>query len=332
MKPKAVLISDIHYNVNTLPLADASLLQAIYKANALDVPLIVAGDAHDSKANLRGECVNAIITTISKCNHVPYVIIGNHSRINEKSHEHSLNFLEKYAHIVNVPTRALGMHLIPYQYDLAALRRYLINLPKHSTLIMHQGIKGAHAGEYIQDKTAINKQDVLGHRVISGHYHNRQDIELGDDGLWTYIGNPYTLGFGEANDPDKGYLVLMQDNTVSFQPTNLRKHIIINVDLNKDIKPLQVRPEDLVWIKVLGTKKLHTLFPKDKVADMLGLTGMAFKYDLIVTDVKPLVTFNSVNQTSDAVFDSMIDSISDATNDKKSTLKTMWRGVLSDTE
>ena len=50
--PIAVLISDIHYNINTLPVADAALRQAIAKANELDVVLIVTGDLHDTKANL----------------------------------------------------------------------------------------------------------------------------------------------------------------------------------------------------------------------------------------------------------------------------------------
>lgn len=65
-KPEAVLISDIHYNIQTLPLADAAVNMAITKANQLGVPLIVCGDLHDTKANLRGECVNAMLETFSR--------------------------------------------------------------------------------------------------------------------------------------------------------------------------------------------------------------------------------------------------------------------------
>ena len=44
MKSKAVIINDIHYNLKTLPLADAALRQSINKANELKIPLIIAGD------------------------------------------------------------------------------------------------------------------------------------------------------------------------------------------------------------------------------------------------------------------------------------------------
>ena len=64
--PVAILISDVHYNINTLKLADAAMQMAIDEANKLSVPLIVAGDLHDTKANLRGECVNAMLSTFSK--------------------------------------------------------------------------------------------------------------------------------------------------------------------------------------------------------------------------------------------------------------------------
>ena len=62
--PTAVLISDVHYSLQTLPLADKVMRMAIDKANSLGVPLIVAGDLHDTKANMRAECVNAMIRDI----------------------------------------------------------------------------------------------------------------------------------------------------------------------------------------------------------------------------------------------------------------------------
>ena len=76
--PRAVLISDVHYNLQTLPLADAAMRQAIQKANELQVPLIVAGDLHDTKANLRGECINAMLETFNTCEQDIYFLIGNH--------------------------------------------------------------------------------------------------------------------------------------------------------------------------------------------------------------------------------------------------------------
>src|ERR1700722_9570126 len=101
-KPIAVLISDVHYNLQTLPLADAAMRQAVFKANTLDVPLIVAGDLHDTKANLRGECIKAMLNTLSLTKHRAHILIGNHDKINEKSPltENSLHFLDGLCELV----------------------------------------------------------------------------------------------------------------------------------------------------------------------------------------------------------------------------------------
>jgi DNA repair exonuclease SbcCD nuclease subunit len=99
-KPIAVLISDVHYNVQTLELADKAVRLAINKANELQVPLIVAGDLHDTKANMRAECVNAMIETFKNTDTSTFIIVGNHDKINEKSDKNALNFLNKYAYIV----------------------------------------------------------------------------------------------------------------------------------------------------------------------------------------------------------------------------------------
>jgi hypothetical protein len=42
--PIAVIISDVHYNINTLEVADKAMRMAINRANILNIPLIVAGD------------------------------------------------------------------------------------------------------------------------------------------------------------------------------------------------------------------------------------------------------------------------------------------------
>src|SRR5882757_6401470 len=96
-RPTAVLISDVHYNVHTLKLADAAVRMAVAKANELNVPLIVAGDLHDTKANVRGEWINGMRDTFKLVTKVVgwngedikrvYILRGNHDAINEKSAE-----------------------------------------------------------------------------------------------------------------------------------------------------------------------------------------------------------------------------------------------------
>lgn len=343
MKPKAVIISDIHYSLQTLELADAALKQAVAKANELGVPLIIAGDLHDTKANLRAECVNAIRATLSDmCREEPehhdneishartYILVGNHDKINEKSEEHALNFLKDLAVIVEKPqftndVYLLGdsLYLIPYHHDLIKLRAYLKKIPSEAYIVMHQGILGSEAGHYIQDPTALRLGDVYRHTVISGHYHRRQTIKTGKGKTFSYVGNPYTLNFGEANNPEKGYQILNDDGTLTFVPTNLRKHVVIEGQYFRGELVLQdkvVTPQDLVWIKITGHKAwLHTITRKE-VEEYIGFTN--FRLDFIAND-ETIELGDRSNQTQSEILDGLIDALPDEVS--KESLKALWR-------
>lgn len=347
------MISDIHYDLNTLTLADTAMRQAISKANYLKVPLIVAGDLHNTKANLRAECVNAMLETFKLCETHCYILRGNHDQINEKSEEHSLNFLKRpntlndyndehfpsievvekphfYNELGSINGRSI--HLIPYYHDVEELRQYLkIRVDKGSTIIMHQGIEDSHSGEYIQDKSALSHEDVKDYRVISGHYHRRQTIDTGDGSTFQYIGNPFTLNFGEVSDPEKGFQILMSDGLLEFVPTKLRKHIVINVEYVKHSNMYQItgkvplediRSEDIVWVKVSGTKEHLITLDKPKVSKILGLDN--FRLDFIPLDTDTTAE-ESRDLTQDQTLDSLIDSLTNTSDERKANLKELWR-------
>lgn len=323
--PIAVLIADVHYNIQTLPLADAAMRQAIAKANELNVPLIVAGDLHDTKANMRAECMNAMIETFKLCDKKSYIIVGNHDRVNEKSYEHSLNFLAPYAIVINsaLALDNLKLCLISYQSNPNDLLYMMRRERKGHMFIVHQGIVGSDSGEYIQDKSAITAEDVADFRVISGHYHKRQDIKCGRPrqgalGLFSYIGNPYTLAFGEANDPPKGFQILMDDGLLEFVPTNLRKHVIIDIDLNGPQKAAGYNRGDLVWVKVKGTKEQLMNVTKKSLN-----IAESFRLDLIPTDTTTEAPAKT--QTNGELLDSLIDSLSNTSDDRKDRLKKLWK-------
>jgi len=185
-------------------------------------------------------------------------------------------------------------------------------------LIMHQGITGSNSGEYIQDKSAITKDDVAGMRVISGHYHARQTIELPDGGKWDYIGNPYTTNFGEANDPPKGFQILMDDGSLEFVPTNLRKHVVMELDLSR-YEQFVNNPnfgDDLVWLKVKGTKEQLANFKKP----------FDCRLDLIPLDTVTQASAQNLTQTE--LLDQLIDSLTNTSDESKARLKQTWKDLV----
>ncbi len=338
-RPVAVLISDVHYNIKNLALADGAMRQAIDKAVELGVQLIVAGDLHDTKATLRGECVNAMIATFKYAERtgLAHVLVGNHCKINEKSDEHSLEFLKSYAYVIDSPECIMGRHYIPYQHDAAEFERILSDIPKGSTVICHQGVTGAESGEYTYDKSAVDKNILKDHRVISGHYHRAQDIKCGPPrkgavGLTSYIGTPYTVTFAEANDGPKGFQILYSDGLLEQVPTNLRKHVIMQYLLDPAgtviSRSAKTEPGDLLWVKVTGSALELDKLSKDDIKSALSLDNTSFKLDKIPNDTPQLQAKEVEHKTTWEIMDNLIEG-SGETVEKQSELKDLLRKVMT---
>lgn len=326
MSKIAVLISDIHFNINNLGLASKSLEAALTKAEELQVPLIIAGDLNDTKAIIRAEVANALITILSKARVQVYILEGNHDKINEKGIGHGLNYLAPYSHIIDAPQHLVpSLLLIPYYSDADQLLAYLKTIRSTVTMIMHQGFRGAFLGDYVQDKTSIEVSAVERHRVFSGHYHRHQTL-----GTVTYIGSPYTITFGEANDGPKGFLSISADGSFERHILTLRRHVIIS--LNTDdldgpkIWPISLSPEDLLWLKISGPKSELDKLSKQEIADKyVGHSN--FKLEKIPNESEKLE--KETKQLTDVqIFDSLIDSLSD-TDEHKAALKALWRDLVS---
>lgn len=335
-KARCVISGDIHYDLSTLRFADTVTRQAIALANKLHVPFVANGDTTDKKASLRAECVNAMIETFKTAKVRPYINIGNHCMLNSKGGGHALNFLAPYATIIAAPrfVSELDSHVIPYNDDIADLRRYLAGIPKGSQVILHQGLKSGNAGHYIQDNSALDTDDLKHFRSILSHYHTRQDIKCGrlrdgNVGLASFIGNAYTLSFGEANDPEKGFQVLMDDGSLEFIPTSLRKHVIIACSAGALPLTSLAKSDDLVWVKLSGTRS--ELAAVDKKALGLKLLGHSnYKLDKIPTDA-PKSTYKKPQDVtrSPETLDGIIDE-SNESDAQKAALKALWREALDE--
>lgn len=340
-KPKAVIISDTHYSLNTREIADKAWRMAVDKAAELGVPLIDAGDLTNDKSHLNATVVNTLIETIlyatSKQVEV-YLLVGNHSLVNEKGKEHALNFLRPYANVIESfdHVERLGLWFIPYQSSTENLIDLLDSIPEGSTIIMHQGVDKAWGGHYVHDKTAAPSEWFQHYRVVSGHYHRKQDIECGPIrdgkvGLFSYIGNPYSLTFGEASDGPKGFQILMDDGSLEFVPTNLRKHVIIDWKEEHLFEMLTVwenthpNPGDIVWMKISGLRSNLDKLNKHDIGKLL-YSGQNFKLDLIPTNTQDRPK-QVESLTSLEVLNKLIDGLPDSA-EYRSYLKDLANGVL----
>lgn len=342
IRPVAVLISDVHYSLQTLELADSATKQAIAKANELRVKLVVAGDLHDTKANMRGECVKAMIETFQDAKTDVYILRGNHDQINERSEEHSLEFLNLLSNVyviddLHVTAGTPQLRLIPYQHDLGKLREMLSLVDKGSTIIMHQGIQGSDSGEYIQDRSALMKEDVADFRVISGHYHRRQDIKCGRPrnghvGMFSYVGNPYSLGFGESDHPEKGFQILYDDGSLEFVPTNLREHRVITCGWDDKHQlfwgPIfKINKTDILWIKVEGTFEQLKVVTKDWLRAQFEIPLDDFRLELIPDSV--MTATPEKPKQGHELLDHLID-YTQLDLDQKSRLKDKWKHLIEE--
>lgn len=335
--PIAVVISDIHFNRHTLPLASAALESAINKASELGVPLVIAGDLHDEKDIIRGKVANALISLLKLATTEVYVLVGNHDLLNEKDKEHGLNYLSPYAKIIHYPDSYLlkgtQVYFIPYQSNSDDLKAILHTPPKDSILIMHQGFLGAYMGDYIQDKSSISTDLVKDFKVISGHYHKHQTI-----GSVTYIGSPYTITFGEANDEGKGFLILNSDGSFEREILNLRKHVILNWEVVydptsettgfiKDKDQTSVSVGDLIWLKIKGPQSILKKINKKHLGqNLFGHSN--FKLDLIPNDSSVLPDEKVKDKKDIDILVDLIDSLGD-TEDQKSYLKELAYEIIN---
>lgn len=341
-KPLCVATGDVHFTPNTLDLASSVLSQMILVAKERKIPLVLNGDTLDTKAIIRAECANRIISLLEDSGVLTIINTGNHDLIHQKAKASALNFLRPYATIVSHPVfiSKIGSYVIPYQDSLDTFQAMLKNIPYGSRVFIHQGIVGADLGHYVQDPSAIPKDTLADYRVIASHYHKAQDIKCGRPrkgavGLASYLGSPYTQSFGEANDPPKGFAVLHDDGTLERIPTNLRRHRIIETTalgwawLDSDRSPYAPSlPNNLHWIKITGTRSELTRVSKAAVGERLfGHTN--FKLDLIPTDA-PALEAKTEKMTGAEILDALIDNEPDS-DEEKAFLKLTWRGAYEGT-
>lgn len=332
-EPAFVAISDIHFNLNNLHLSSQALTAALKEAEKLKIPLVIAGDLNDTKAIIRAEVANEIISILGAASVPVFVLVGNHDLVNERGQEHGLNYLKPYVHVIDFPCRfdeiLPGVLFVPYQNHpdsfYSALRQKGMT---GDIVVAHQGVLGSSMGDYIQDKSAINPENLPKHQYYSGHYHEHQTIVL-RGGSFTYMGSPFTMTFGEANDGLKGFLIVYKDGTFKQHVLGLRRHVVESVDaegLDIYLSTAQhPRPGDLLWLKVTDVKSKLATINKAEIAKILRTDN--FKLDKIEIESTPLEP-QTKPKTDTELLDALIDTTSEDI-EHKSALKALWRELLT---
>lgn len=331
-KPIAVITGDDHFTVNTLEIASRGLIQVFDKAIELNVPVLINGDLLDGKSLIQGVVANRLIDILDtyrprvKC----YINTGNHDLLNERNDENSaLIFLDAHCSgVITQPTYVadLGLAVIPYRNTKGRFIEAVLKFPKEIVLAVHQGIAGAMMGDYLKDVSSVSTEELSGRRVIASHYHRKQDIGLPEGGLWSYVGSLFSVTAGEAQDGPKGFCVLYTDGTLEHIPTNLRKHVTIEIDHTQVMEPIPgLNQDDLLWMKVRGThSELEKLNKRD--IGLFHLGHSSFKLDKLPED-SVINTVKIENLQSDETLDFIIDS-SEEHKSQQIYLKSLWREIL----
>lgn len=325
--PVAVLISDVHYSLSTVDLADKAFRMAIDKAAELKIPLIDCGDLTNDKAVLRAEFLNKLISSLEYARHLNvrvYLLVGNHSLLNEKGTEHALRCLHPYAFVIGECGTRDYFNFIPYQSNADEFQVALEKFPKFSTVIIHQGVKGGNSGHYIQDHSAVDINILRDYNTIGGHYHNHHKV-----GTHTFVGNPYTLTFGESADHPKGFCILYSDGTLEHVPTNLRKHVKFDCDTWNYHNLPKINSGDLLWLQIYGPQLELDQIDKAEIGKNLPC-GNNFKLDLVPTgsSTQDLTQESPQQSTNVELLDSLIDA-SDETAESKEELKALYKELMS---
>jgi len=226
---RAAVFTDIHFgkhgdseahNRNCLKFVE----WMIGRAKDLDCDTIFfLGDWFENQTRTRNDTMywsELAITALNTCGIPVFWLIGNHDLFLKNSRLiHSLPYLDEYTNItlINKPILMKNVLLCPwligdefaqvpdiqckYVFGHFELPLFLMN---HVIELQDRG--GLHADHFY--KTEM---------VFSGHFHKRQ-CKTNTHGIpvW-YIGNTFPMDFNDANDHERGMMVLEWDGLPKFE-------------------------------------------------------------------------------------------------------------------
>ena len=263
MKNLFAWITDVHISIKNLSVSIEVLREALQLARDRKVPLLISGDLNDTKAVMRSEWVKALLDLFDEFKDVTIIVLtGNHDLDNKNSSSNSLEFLRNNSNVILIAkARAIKIndvewYAIPYQPTTDQFRAELNEARRLGIkkLIAHQGVLGAHMGDYIVDESSISPEEFADFEIVLlGHYHKYQSHDN-----YMYGGSPFTVNHGESGQRKFIHTVSLLESgkiNVDHFETKARRHIKYIVESDEDLLKIEPIIGSIAQVILKGPKE-----------------------------------------------------------------------------
>jgi DNA repair exonuclease SbcCD nuclease subunit len=228
-KSKVCIISDLHLGVHTnstlwheIAVSWAKWLSAeLDKRNIKDI--IFCGDWHHNRSEISVNTLQTsadILTILEKYNKI--MILGNHDIYYK--HRIDVNSLSIFKDRKNITIidNIYTINAFDKTITLCPWNTSIDNIPKSDIIFGHFEIKSFKMNAYkvCEEGLGINELLDKSSLVISGHFHHRHE-KVSAKGTILYVGNPFQMDFGDANNSKGAYILDLDDLKYSFIENNI---------------------------------------------------------------------------------------------------------------
>lgn len=262
------------------------------QAEALGQPILLLGDQLDTKSVIDGYCLNFLYKRLSQSKLTWIMLVGNHDLYDLNVNEnHSLEVFKALPNVTVVDqlTELDSYYFLPYIHSSEKLRSALAAVPKGSTIFGHFAISGFDYGNgHVCDSDVPDHSFKKFKRVISGHFHLRQD-----KGNIHYIGTGFSHDFGESNQQKFIAVLDREADTLSHVPTEFVKHVTLQLDFSNPslIESVQAQAQELAAAG--NTVRIVAKGAASELAQLPRLEGV--RYDEKPTEEEAVLVAESDN-------------------------------------
>ena len=243
---KIAAVGDVHYGEHRQDEAHMELIdeffdrEFIQKRPDVDV-IIICGDYFHSRDSKKTITLNHAFLNICKLAEVyhVYLIVGNHDMFEKytlKNHS-----LEVFKMIPNVSV--IDRPVFMSNDDTILLTPWICNEDDWNNLI---DVTNKYTPKYVFGHFEFNGFKMNDHHTIkspysytalnttyiyTGHYHHRQIKNSKDGKRCCYIGSPFGFNFNDANDTERGYIIIDTEND-THQEVNYDQVQILSMEAN----------------------------------------------------------------------------------------------------